>query len=202
MELLSAEAKKLNSLIGEWWSHPKQELEATFGIGGSVSMTDFLRVTQRLRSKGYELMPQEDKLNILTPDQLRFTLSGFGVIQQYCRDNRIKDKEFTVMIKDRTGAESQIDLEEYAVRIKSRREEDLSKEEGQVQEMLEQWEVQDKAFRLIRRWTFKGHGFRIDLSMVRQTSRDTRGRYRYIKNFHDEPVTRMKPVYEIELTIG
>lgn len=201
MELLSAEAKKLNSLIGEWWSHPKQELEATFGIGGSVSMTDFLRVTQRLRSKGYELMPQEDKLNILTPDQLRFTLSGFGVIQQYCRDNRIKDKEFTVMIKDRTGAESQIDLEEYAVRIKARREEDLSKEEGQVQEMLEQWEVQDKAFRLIRRWTFKGHGFRIDLSMVRQTSRDTRGRYRYIKNFHDEPVTRMKPVYEIEVEL-
>jgi hypothetical protein len=201
MELLSAEAKKLTSMISEWWSHTDQELEATFGIGGAVSMSDFIRVTQRLRSKGYEMMPQEDRLNILTPDQIRYTLEGFGVIQQYCRDNTLKDKGFSAMIKDQTALENTIDLESYNVRIKVRRELPIDKESGQVQDMLSHWDVQKKAFRLIRRWSFKGHGFRIDLSMVRQTTRDTRGRYRYVNTFDQDPVTKAAPVYEMEVEL-
>jgi SAM-dependent methyltransferase len=201
MELLSAEARKLTSMIDEWWTHPDQELESTFGVHGSVSMSEFIRVTQRLRSKGYELMPQEDKLNILTPEKIRYTLEGFGVIQQYCRDNTLKDKNFIAIIKDQTAIEHTIDLESYDVRIKVRRESEMTKDSGQVLDMLSNWDIQKKAFRMIRRWSFKGKGFRIDLSMVRQTSRDTRGRYRYVNSFQEDPVTKSTPIYEMEVEL-
>jgi hypothetical protein len=201
MELLSAEAKRLTSMVSEWWTHADQELEATFGLGGTVSMSDFIRVTQRLRSKGFELMPQEDKLNIITPEKIRYTLEGFGVIQQYCRDNTLIGKGFSAMIKDQTAVENTIDLESYNVRVKVRRELPLAVESGQIQDMLAHWDVQKKAFRLIRRWSFKGHGFRIDLSMVRQTTRDSRGKYRFVNTFGENPVTKAPPVYEMEVEL-
>ncbi len=201
MELLSAEAKRLSSMISEWWTHTDQELEATFGLGGTVSMSDFIRVAQRLRSKGFELMPQEDKLNILTPEKIRYTLEGFGVIQQYCRDNSLAGKGFSALIKDQTAVENTIDLESYNVRVKVRRELPIANDSGQVQDMLAHWDVQKKAFRLIRRWSFKRKGFRIDLSMVRQTTRDSRGKYRYVNVFGDDPVTKAPPVYEIEVEL-
>jgi SAM-dependent methyltransferase len=201
MELLSAEAKRLTSMVNEWWTHTNQELEATFGFGGTVSLSDFIRITQRLRSKGLEFMPQEDKLNIITPEKIRYTLDGFGVIQQYCRDNMLVGKGFTAMIKDQTAIENTIDLESYNVRVKVRRELPLATDSGQVQDMLSHWDVQKKAFRLIRRWSFKGQGFRIDLSMVRQTSRDSRGKYRFVNTFLENPVTKVSPVYEIEVEL-
>ena len=201
MELLNVEAEKLRTLVHDWYTHPEQELEATFGHRGQVSLSEFLRISQRLRSKGYRAEPQEDKLNIILPENIRFTLTGLGEIQQYCRDNRLADKDFKAMIKDRTIAESNLDLEEYSTRIKTRRELELDEEDPNVKDVLSRWALQNKAFRLIRRWTYFGKGYRIDMSMVRSTSQDIRRSYRWVKNFEDERVTRMAPIYEVEVEL-
>ncbi len=201
MELLNVEAEKLRSLVHDWYTHPEQELEATFGHRGQVSLSEFLRISQRLRSKGYRAEPQEDKLNIILPEHIRFTLTGLGDIQQYCRDNRLADKDFAAMIKDRTAVEANLDLEEYSMRVKTRRELELDAEDPNVKEVLSRWALANKAFRLIRRWTYFGKGYRIDMSMVRSTSQDIRRSYRWVKNFEDERVTQLLPVYEVEVEL-
>jgi hypothetical protein len=83
MELYSAEVAKTKALIAEWWAHPETELEATFGLRGQVDIQTFLAVAERLRGRGLEEVTQQDKLNICLPDHVRFTLIGFGAIQQY-----------------------------------------------------------------------------------------------------------------------
>ncbi len=201
MELLNVEAEKLRSLVHDWFTHPEQELEATFGTRGQVSLSEFLRIAQRLRGKGFRAEPQEDKLNIILPEKLRFTLTGLGMIQQYCRDDSLADKPFTAMIKDRTAVDSTVDIDEYDMRVKSRRELDLDPEEGQVRAAISQWAQQRKAFRLIRRWTYFSKGFRIDMSMIRSTGTDARRQYRWQQKFTDQPITKAPAFYEVEVEL-
>ncbi len=78
MDLYSAESKKIQTLVQDWSSHPEQELEATFGAGGVVDATTFLNIAQRLRAKGYEPLPQDDRMSILTPNHIRLSLQGLG----------------------------------------------------------------------------------------------------------------------------
>jgi hypothetical protein len=199
MELYPAELKKLQTLLNEWFTHPEQELEATFGLGGQVDATTFLAIAQRLRAKGYESLPQDDRLSVLTPQKVRLSLQGLGVIQNYCRDDKLEGKPFTAMIKDRTGLESNVDLEEYDTRIKSRREIPLADADHRVKEIIDNWTQQQKAFRLIKRWTFKGKGIRIDMSSVRSTNVDSRREYKWVRSFLEQNIFKSNPIYEVEV---
>lgn len=201
MELYPAELKKLQTLINEWSVHPEQELEASFGTGGQVDATTFLAIAQRLRAKGYESLPQDDRLSVLTPQKVRLSLQGLGVIQNYCRDDKLEGKPFTAMIKDRTGLESNVDLEEYEMRVKSRREIPLADTDHRVKEILDTWPQQQKAFRLIKRWTFKGKGIRIDMSSVRSTIVDSRREYKWVRSFLEQNIFKSNPVYEVEVEL-
>jgi SAM-dependent methyltransferase len=201
MDLYAAESKKIQSLIQDWISHPEQELEATFGAGGAVDATTFLNIAQRLRAKGYEPLPQDDRLSIITPNQIRLSLQGLGVLQGYCRDNILKGKPYTAMIKDRTSKDSNVDLEEYECRIKSRREINLSPDDPRIREMLDNWGILKKAYRLIRRWTFKGNGMRIDMSIVRSSPKDNRGEFRWSRAFQEFNIFRQAPIYEVEVEL-
>lgn len=201
MELYSAESKRLHTLIQEWINRPEQELECTFGVNGTVDSTTFLQIAQRLRMKGYEPMPQDDRLSIITPNHIRMSLQGLGVLQQYCKDDKLQGKPYTAIIKDRTSKDSNIDLEEYDVRIKSRRELPLAQDDPRVREILDNWKMQNKAFRLIRRWTFKGRGIRIDMSMVRSTPRNETGGYRWARSFLDYNIFKTTQHYEVEVEL-
>ena len=151
MELYPAEAKSLQGIIKDWFEHPETELEASFGPKGRVDVTTFLGIAARLRAKGYKAKPQIDRLSVILPDHYRFQINGFGVIQQYCHDDRMAGKPFEAMIKDRTvGVTSNLDLEDYDVRIKSRRELPLDKEDPKIKEILASWGARQKAFRLIK----------------------------------------------------
>ena len=92
MELFSAEAENIRKRVEEWISHPDYELEATFGSTGEVDAVTFLAVAQRLRAKGYSALPQEDRLTIITPEHIRFTISSLGIIQAYCKDDTMAGK--------------------------------------------------------------------------------------------------------------
>lgn len=205
MELFSDEVTKIKGLLEDWQTHPEIEVEATFGQKGLVDMQTFLRVVNRLRSKGYEAMSQQDRLTVSLPDQVRFTLSGAGQVAQYCRDNRMMGKPFVAIIKDRNVTESQeksanIDLEDYDVRVKGRREIELSKEDPRVVEILGAWDRKRKFFRMIRRWTFKIPGLKFDLSMVRSTQRDRTGQA-WQRVFQDQSLISAMPTFEIEVEL-
>ena len=201
MELFSAEAETLRKIVGEWTDHAERELEACFGPKGQVDATRFLTVAQRLKAKGFTALPQEDRLTITTLDHTRFTLVGMGLIQQYCRDNRLAGKPFIAMIKDRAGVESNLDLDDYDTRIKVRREIPLANNDARVKDILSTWAQQKKAFRLIRRWTFQGKGVVFDLSIVRSTKKDLRGNYIWVRNFLDQDIISSPPMYEIEVEL-
>jgi hypothetical protein len=207
MDLFPAEIETLKKIVQEWHVHPERELETTFGVDGKVDTTTFMNVIKRLKAKGYEPLPQEDKLNILTPSGVRFTIYGMGVIQQYCKDDSLAGKDFIAIIKDKSTGDNSLPLDDYDVKIKVRREipvdtKDPQKMDPQVTEILSRWTQQRKAFRMIRRWTFRGKGIRFDLSMVRSTPRDLRGNYRWTNGFNQEPkFLDQPPVYEIEVEV-
>jgi hypothetical protein len=201
MDVLPAEAQKLRQLVQTWSEHDKYELESTFGPKGKVDATTFFAIAQRLQSKGYVANAQEDKLNIILPERIRITLTGSGVIQQYCRDDTIAGKQYTAMIKDRTFVESNLDLDEYDVRIKLRREEELAPNDARIRELLERWTVHRKAFRLIRRWSFEGRGIQFDLSIVRSTKSDPRGDFRWVRSFREHNFLKEIPTYEVEVEL-
>jgi hypothetical protein len=202
MELYSAEVAKLKSLLEDWWLHRETELEATFGVKGQVDVQTFLTVATRLRARGFVEVPQQERLNICLPDHIRFSLNGMGQIQQYCRDDTLAGKSFLAMIKDRAaGGDGNVDIEDYDLRIKSRRELPMAPDDDRVKAVLAKWPTQNKAFRLIRRWTFKGDGIKFDLSMVRTTPRTSKGDFMWVRRFKEHKLLKSVPVYEIEVEL-
>jgi len=204
MELYPAEVDRLGRLVEEWTLHDDRELEATFKNASDT--TTFLAVAQRLRAKGYTAMPQEDKMNIITPQQVRFTLTGMSAIESYCRDDALEGKPFEAMTKQRAGEESNLDIDSYGVRMKVRRENPLEQTDPTVRDMLNNWSTQRKAFRILRRWTFVGKGVRFDLSMVRSTARTPKGDFLWQSRFQpsekgQRDITKEPAFYEIEVEL-
>jgi mRNA (guanine-N7-)-methyltransferase len=202
MDLTSDQFKLVTKFVQDWFKDKKLELETTFGIGGVVDSTTFLQIAQRLRNKGFEVIPQDDRLSIITPSHIRLSLLGLGVLQQYCKDDTLEGKAFSAMFKDRAFPDSNIDLKEYNIRFKVRREEELSQDDPRVVALLANWDKQKKAFRLIRRWTFRGKGIRIDMSMVRQTpSVPGKGEFQWSTTFQQRNVFKEVPRYEVEVEL-
>jgi hypothetical protein len=200
MELYKAEAEQLKKQISNWIEHPDYELESTFGKG-TVDATTFFQVALRLRSKGLKELSQEERLTITTPEHVRFTIQSMGVIQQYCRDDTLAGKPFVAMIKDRSSVDSQVDLDDYDVRIKTRREVLMANDEARIKELFAKWPIQKKAFRMIRRWSFEEPGLRYDLSIVRSTKRDSKGEFKWQRKFLDQDLSTHPYLYEIEVEL-
>lgn len=201
MELYSAEAEIIQKRVAEWLTHPDFELEATFGATGEVSAVTFLAIAQRLRAKGFRALPQEDRLVVLTPEHMRFSLNSLAVIRQYCEDDTMQGKPFVAQIKDRSTADAQVDLEDYATRIKLRRETPIGENDAKVREILTAWPQHPKAFRMIRRWSFDGDGIRIDMSIVRGSKKTPKGDYRWQRRFRDQDIMAAAPQYEVEVEL-
>jgi predicted NAD-dependent protein-ADP-ribosyltransferase YbiA (DUF1768 family) len=200
MDLKKEELDRIEDIVNKWFGNDKLELETTFGVGGQVDTTTFMNVLTRLKAMGYEMMSQDEKLNILTPLGVRFSLVTLGTIQQYCRDDQIEGKPYTAQIKDKAqGGDVVYDLNQYLVRFKIRREMDINRQDAQIIELLTKWSSAKKAFRLIRRYSFSGNGIQFDLSMVRSTSRNDRGGYNWVTKINQENFLDSPPVYEIEV---
>jgi len=213
MELDEAVVIDIDKLIKQWLINDKpkeeMEMEAVFGKEGVVDASTFMAVAQRLRAKGYEPLPQDDRMSILVPTGLRFSIEGVGALttmQNYCRDNKIQGKSFTVLSKSRHSPEesSKTIVEDYNFYIKNRIEEQVEMTDDRVRELLENWPQVEKAFRLIKRWTFRGKGIRIDMSMVRSTP-SLNKQFLWQKTFQDRVEDRdifNQPIrYEIEVEL-
>ena len=203
MELYPVEVESLKKVIEEWYLHDERELEATFSGKTAAETTTFLNVAQRLEAKGFRALPQEDHLKIITPDQVRFDIVGIGSIEEYCRTDSLENIPFTAMIKDRAGIESNVDIREYDVRVKVRREISLANNDPVVNQLLGRWPEQRKAFRILRRWTFldEAGGVRYDISMVRSSKKGARNDFVWQKSFKDYDLTRTPATYELEVEL-
>ena len=207
MELYTAEQTNLEKLIKAWIDMPDAEIESTFGEKGTVREDAFLRVARRLRSKGFREISQQERLSVLFKDKTRYTISGIGSIKRYCEAEHIQGLPFIAIIKNSDSSIvtaggkilTQVDIQEYKLRIKSRREVELPNDNPTVKEHLDKWRSIEKAFRYIRRWTFQGNGVKFDLSMVRSTEKRESGEFRWVKSYKERELST--PVYEIEVEL-
>jgi hypothetical protein len=224
MELHSNEVKNLKKQVTTWVNSrsvesKSLELEATFGLGGQVDQARFLAVAQRLKGKkGYTEIEPKDHMTITIKDKkddinirrdnlksnTRFTIEGSADIEEYCNNESLSGLEYTTILKTPTGDpnEDNLVIEEYDMKFKLRREE-IRKDDALINVILSNWADQDKFFRLIRRWTFEGDGFVVDLSMVRSNKKTVSGAYMVSKVFKDENqnILNQPPTYEIEVEL-
>jgi SAM-dependent methyltransferase len=207
MELAKPEIAQMNKLVADWLAHTtpgaEMELEAVFGEEGVVDATTFLAVAQRLQTKGYEPQPQDDRLSILLQNGLRVSLEGEDVLpslQAYCRDDSLEGKEFSIMSKSRRTEDSVLTIESYNFYLKNRVEEIIGAADPRTAETLENWINKPKAFRLIRRWMFKGNGMRIDMSVVRSTP-SLKGKFLWQRKFQENNIFQQPVRYEIEVEL-
>ena len=201
MDLTVDQHKQLTRVIEDWSKDSTLELESTFGVKGVVDSNTFLQIAKRLRSKSFEVMPQDDHLNIITPNHYRVSIQGIGAIQSYCRDDNLQNQSFSIIEKKSNSPDSTLDMHEYHIRVKMRRETELLSTDPAVHPLLANWKAEKKAFRLIRRWSFKGRGIRIDMSMVRQTRRTQEGEFEWTQTFLKKNVLLEPPRYEVEVEL-
>lgn len=202
LELKATEVSSIDQLYTAWSTSTDSELEATFK---ELDYTNFLNTIKYLRSLGLTESPQPPKLNILAPGGLRFTLIGAGVIEAYCNDNTLKGKPFHVILKEKKatiGGISEIDLPDYDVRLKVRRELPLDVTDTRVAEVLGKWATLPKAYRYIRRYTFTSThhgGIQFDASFVHENKKDRRGQYVQSTTFLGAEIHKQPVRYEMEV---
>ena len=179
LEFKQDTAKAIDTLWKTWedsslgTASNETELEATFQ---HLNYTRFLDVIKTLRSLGLREEAQPPRLNIMVSGGMRFTLTGDSNIEAYCNDNDLRGKPFNVIMKTRAlpeGALAEVDVADYNLRIKLRREQTLSAKNVRVLSLLKTWSTQLKSFRYIQRYSFysaKFPGLRFDASFVRQSA--------------------------------
>lgn len=195
MDLRREDLTSLNRLGGIWKTTPGAEFEAMLT---NMDLTAWQDIIQYLRSLGMREKPQIVRMNICLSNNLRFTLEGAGVIQAYCRDNRITDKPFTAMLKENIQDGEPVALSDYGAKAKLKRETTLSADDDRVKEAVRRWDQLGKHFRMIQRFEFqapKGLPLRFDVSLVRENAgRPTR-------TFQEARVTTTPQSYEAEVEL-
>lgn len=195
MDLRRSDFEGLNRLAGLWKTTPGAEFEAMLM---DMDLTAWQDVIQYLRSLGMRENPQIVKMNICLSNDIRITLEGAGVIQAYCRDNRLTDKPFVAMLKENIGEAEPVQLGAYSARAKLKRELPLARDDARVKEVLERWDSLGKHFRNIQRFEFVAPGgipIRFDVSIVRENAG------RPARTFQEARVTSMPPRYEAEVEL-
>jgi hypothetical protein len=195
MDLRKKDLDDLKQLAEIWKTTPGAEFEAMLT---GVELTAWQDVVQYLRSLGMRENPQIVRMNICLSNDIRFTLEGAGVIQAYCRDNRIRDKPFTVMLKEALNDAEPVTLESYGAKAKLKREIPLANDDERVVEAMKRWEQLGKHFRMIQRFEFVAPGsipLRFDISVVRENAG------RPARTFQEARVTALPAHYEAEVEL-
>lgn len=202
MELNINEYTKIQNILKEWQKTSTFEVEASIQrTQNAVSIMDFINISKRLRGKKYVLKSQEDYLNILTPSNIRFTVRGIGLIHKYCETENITEVPFEVILKDRITAESSALIGEYDINIKLKRELPLHIDDEKVKQLTEAWNSQQKAYRLIRRWSFIVGDTIVDMSMIRSTDADSTGNFKW-SSANVRQIIKKLPKHEIEIELS
>jgi hypothetical protein len=210
LDLKSSEFKETESLWKLFNEGSDLELEATFKNVSKyhpLSFVQWLDIVKYLRTFGMIEEPLPPKLNIMVRGGLRFTIVGDAAISEYCKSNVLKDKQFSAIIKERTRVRDDsppdsVTWSDYDVRIKLRRELELSNDDARVRDARASWATLDKTFRYIKRYTFKSEKFPeivFDASILKTSKKDEKLDYIRTKTFEESGVSSSQHSYEFEI---
>ena len=157
-------------------------------------------------------------------DRFRVEINGLTNIQEYCRSNNLEHllntktkEEVSIMkksdVRTNTGPDnrakenisyvSSADFDDFNFRVTYKTEETISKTSNIGIELISNWNKSRKVYRYINRVTFehKDYPFKVDLSIVRSSTKDTRGRMTKTYNVQDSSVFNNPESYEIEIEV-
>lgn len=218
----------LNSTKGQY---DEYEMEAKFGTRGIKYLTkqDYDNVIQKLSTNGfycsnlsgaYTLKIQPEMLDksgefksSYDIDRFRIDIVSITNIQEYCKTNDIAEiiknrfndirimKKGDVFIDDKPIRSANFD--DFNFRVTYKKEESFSKNSPISRDMISNWNKTKKIFRYINRVSFisSDYPFRIDLSIVKSSSKDNRGRLMKSYNIEETNVFQNPESYEIEVEV-
>jgi SAM-dependent methyltransferase len=152
-------------------------------------------------------------------DRFRIEIDGLNNIQDYCKTNSLNylnDKNgFTVKINRKTplkifkdGKETNdtiqsANFDDFNFRVSISTEESVSKTSKIGVDVLENWNKTKKVFRYMNRVTFqhKDFPFKIDLSIVKMSTKNERGWMIQSYNIEESNVFNNQETYEMEIEV-
>jgi len=148
-------------------------------------------------------------------DTFRVEINGLTNIQEFCRSNNIEhllntktSEEVSIIRKSDVSNSpnsfiSSANFDDFNFRVTYKKEERLSKTSNISLELISNWNKSRKVYRYINRVTFEHHEypFKVDLSIVRSSTRDQRGRLAKTYNVQDSNVFQNSETYEIEIEV-
>jgi hypothetical protein len=170
----------------------------------------------------YSLKIQLELLDIKTgefktsydPDKFRVELSGINTIQEYCKTNNLElvmqkfpSSNVTIMKKNDVFLNDKpvrsADFDDFNFRVTYKNEESVSKNGKVGMELLSNWNKSKKQFRYINRVSFtkEDSSMQIDMSIVKSSSKDDKGRLIKTYNIQESNVFQNPETYEIEIEV-
>ena len=154
-------------------------------------------------------------------DRFRVEISGLTNIQEYCNTNSLKTLNNLspnninllkkVDVKQPNNSEENIrsaDFDDFNFRVTIKNENKISKTGKIGQDVFEKWNNSKKVFRYMNRVSFtygsvfnSEFPFRIDLSIVRTSTKNERGWMTQTYNIDESNVFKNKENYEIEVEV-
>jgi hypothetical protein len=196
MELRKTEYEEIKGLWSTWLSLKDTELEAVIQ---RVDATQWMDIMKRLRSIGLQEEVQQPYLTIIVEGGMRCVITGEDSVRKYCQTNKLPDSA-TCNMKANIRDIQPIELKDYDVRIKLKREQNVSRDDIKFQEIMLKWPLLQKSFRYIRRYSFStAKGARFDLSIIRQSAYTQQRRYATATSFKEADILNQPLRYEVEV---
>jgi hypothetical protein len=149
-------------------------------------------------------------------DRFRVEINGLTNIQEYCRNNNIEQllntktsqevsimKKMDVRLGEKNEPIHSADFDDFNFRVTYKNEEGVSKTSKIGLELVSNWNKSKKVYRYINRVTFehRDYPFKIDLSIVRSSTKDNRGQLSKTYNVQDSNVFQNSETYEVEIEV-
>ena len=152
-------------------------------------------------------------------EKFRIEITGINNIQEYCKTNIIQivnDKDFynvkinkkmpLKIIKNDIETDENImsaNFDDFNFRVTINNESSISKKGKIGLDIFENWNKSKKVFRYMNRVTFihKKYPFKVDLSIVKSSSKNERGWMIQTYNIDESNVFNNEDIYEIEIEV-
>ena len=149
-------------------------------------------------------------------DRFRIEIDGLICIQDYCKTNsinfvndknpyilKINRKSPIKISKDENEIIQSANFDDFNFRVSINIEESISKTGKIGQDVFENWNKNKKVFRFINRVSFvhKDHPFKIDMSIVKSSTKNDRGWMIQTYNIEESNVFNNPESYEIEIEV-
>jgi hypothetical protein len=228
-QLLFISQELLNSTKGQYEEYEMEAKFGTRGIK-SLTKQDYDSVIKKITTNGfvcknlngsYTLKIQPEVLDIKTGqyrtsydvERFRIDIDSISNIQEYCKTNDISNiinnrfddirimKKTDVYVNDNIIQSANFD--EFNFRVTYKKEESFSKNSPISKDLVSNWNKNKKIFRYINRVSFinSDYPFRIDLSIVKSSSKDNRGRLSKSYTIEESNVFNNPETYEIEVEV-